>query len=207
VLFILDLPLSAGDFKITPEVTTVLLRNNNMYVEKADHEFLVGMSLDYKINPALALSAHTAYGTIGNTSSGLWGEGGSESDIDNGLTFTQDVRNGLIMGIGTTVAAGPGAFAFDFKFGSSWNSATKIYYMGDDDNLSSDAKKQIQLDDRSDILLDVSYGWNVHPKFQIKPRWRLFYSSWDTSWDKDKNQTYISSKMENRPELIITGTF
>jgi len=221
VLLILDLPLAAGDFKITPEVTTVLFRNNNKYLETYDHEFLVGMSLGYKVNPAFALSAHTGYGTVSNNNSGIinavrnadntkdsipaveWGEVGQIGDIDSGLTFIPKVNNGLILGVGATVAAGPGSFAFDFKYGSSWNSETVRYSDGYKDDLSPDGKKDRQLDDRNDILLDLSYGWNVHPKFQIKPRWRLFYSSWGNR----KNGEYISSRMENRPEIILTGTF
>ncbi|GBU26066.1 hypothetical protein R83H12_02749 [Fibrobacteria bacterium R8-3-H12] len=101
------------------------------------------------------------------------------------------------------MGAGPGTLALDFKVGSSWDGTECTYVGGDKKLLTSAQKTGRKVNDRTDILLDLSYGWNIHPKFQIKPRWRLYYSSWGNSKDGE----YVASRMENRPELIITGTF
>ncbi len=218
MLFILDVPLAFGDFKLTPEVTTVINRNYNTALEQGDHEFVFGLSTGYKVFDGLAFGANFAYGMISNENTmagnyGLTNNSPERSRPDTNFYIADEPTarydsKGLIFGLGTTIAAGPGTIAFDFKYGNAFNGATEYEVARNDFNGNrihttekyADPKPEKQTN-RNDILLDLSYGWNVHPKFNIKPRWRLYYSSWD------KDHSPFSSRMENRPEIILTGTF
>jgi len=212
-LFILDVPLVAGDFKITPEISTVLFRNYNTATEKGDHEFLIGLDAGYNVSEALYLGLNGAYGTISNENSKIGGYGsversGAVSAI--GSFANTYISSGFIFGLGSKIKAGPGTVAVDFKYGSSANVAKEYENVTSTGGGGSTATKvnfadpkPEKLSDKGDILLDASYTWNVHPKFSIRPRWRLFYSSYNS----DVWAAHISSKMENRPELILTGSF
>jgi len=188
VLLLLDVPISAGALKLTPELTYVLNRNYNSTVEKGDGEFIVGLAGSYKINDGVTLSLSGAYGTVSNKESqiGTYGgntRGGSVAKVDN---FQEYVSNGLIVGVGTSIKAGPGSLAIDAKYGNAIDAA-------------NDATEKAT--NKNDILGDIRYTWNVHPKFSIQPRYRLYVTTYD------EGSGHISTKMENRPELILTGSF
>jgi len=276
VMFILDVPVAAGEFKVTPEFTTVINRNYNSVDETGDHEFLFGLSAGYKVSDDISVSLSGAYGTVSNKNT-LAGEYGSSQRLSNdpispdygpwggrvvnknrnsltlpamyvweadlgGEIQSQYASSGFLVGIGGTVKAGPGTFALDFKLGTSSNSIDKWNFVGYEINPSTGAatqfnpltgapiyvKKELEIPEeykpliknaKTDILLDLRYTWNVHPKFSITPRWRFFYSGYDDDRNTAANSywsgypfgyptvTSISSKMENRPEIILTGSF
>jgi len=190
-LLILDVPIAVGDLKITPEFTGVLFRN---YTSRAtgpdktesltDHEFIGGLSAGYKVNKELSLSLNGAYGTVSNKNSkvGHYGLGSAVSSTDD----TCYVSQGLIAGIGGTYKVGPGSVALDFKYGNAVDAA------------SDDAKIATN---KNDILVDLRYTWNAHSKFSIQPRYRFYM----TNYDEDSK--HLTSKIEHRPELILTGQF
>ena len=193
LLFIFDVPIGVGDLKITPELTGVLNRNIRYDAGKkellSDHEIIGGLSASYKVNKELSLSLNGAYGTVSNKKSKnpngygpFYGNGSALSDVDD----TGYVSQGLIAGIGGSYKAGPGSLAIDFKYGNAVDAVSDLSKVATD---------------KHDILADVRYTWNVHSKFSIQPRWRLYM----TMYDKDSE--HITQKMENRPELILTGQF
>jgi len=262
VLLIFDLPIVAGDFKVTPEVTSVINRNFNEKHGGSDGEILAGLSAGLKLNDVVTLSLNGAYGTVsnGNSHVGLYGDAKRAGKEDStyivspkvpstsyesvgkdtvrvttvtGKTIFDNkyISNGLTLGLGTTIKAGSGAFAIGFSYGNSNNS---VKYTSDstyttrylssitydtlpDNTIVADSTHEIPntrfhsayardtdnktLTNKNDFLFDFRYTWNVHPKLSIVPRWRVYYTAYEAG------SGHIKSKMENRPELIITGTF
>jgi len=187
VLFLVDIPISAGALKITPEVTAILNRNYNSALETGDAEIIAGLAGSYKVSDGLTLSLSGAYGTVSNENSKAGGYGNNTrsatADVDNFQAYTS---NGLIAGIGANIKAGPGSLAVDFKYGNAVDAA------------NDETKKATN---KNDILGDVRYTWNVHSKFSIQPRGRLYVTTYD------EGSGHVSLKMEIRPELILTGSF
>jgi len=267
-LLILDLPVVAGDFKVTPQITTVLNRNYNSKLEKGDVEFLAGLSAGYKVNSAISVSLNGAYGSVSNENSlvGAYGSSSRSGTIDEiaalstardtltyvfpnktdtATTINKNVKmsyankyisNGLIAGIGTTIKAGPGVIAFNVNYGNSYNGAEKYTdttKTTTTTRLITNAKELIDPDDpdagyknvrkdttfkfsetikeeefdpktltnKNDIVFDLRYTWNIHPKFSIMPRWRTYITTYD------EGSKHVKTKIENRPELFLTGSF
>lgn len=179
-LVMLNLPVTAGGIKVTPELTAVTNRNYNSAKEKGDHEIIGGLSASYKVNDMVSVSLNGGYGMIDNCKSkvGAYGNSDRSAAYDGGYE-----SRGLLIGAGTAVKAGPGVFAFDAKYGNSIN------------------KKSKTDTDIDNIYIDPRYTWNVHPNVTIQPRWRVYI----ISYDKDRGG--VETKMENRPELTIGASF
>jgi hypothetical protein len=214
-LFILDIPVAAGDFKVTPEVTYILNRNYNAALEKGDDELIYGLSASYKINAGVSVNANFAAGSISNENSLVGAYGilsGQTQPTRSGTNATiadsnKYVSNGLLYGIGSNIKAGPGTLAIGLSGGNSYNGADEYSVTttdnSDPDNPVVNTKKYDPktLTDRDDYIVDVRYTWNIHPKFNIAPRWRFYYSTYD------ENSGKLKSKIENRPELVTTWSF
>jgi len=195
VFLALNIPVVAGDFKLTPEFVTVINRNYNATLEKGDHEILFGAIASYKVSPILSFNASGAYGQLDNENSqiGAYRDATTRTvaaakidDFKDSPTYYSS--KGYLVGVGTSVKAGPGTFAFDLKYQNSVNDAT------------DDTKDQTNT---GNIYVDPRYTIALHPKFSIAPRWRVYYNTYE---DTEKSG-HIKSKLENRPELILTGTF
>jgi len=186
----LNFPVNAGDFRVTPELAGVVNRNYNRELETGDHEIIGGLSAGYKVNNAVSVSMFGGYGTVSNEKSkaGVYGvSGGRSADRDPGSDFQTYESVGMQFGAGTTVRTGPGMFGFDAKYGNSYNDKTK------------ETKAMTNI---NNIQADARYIWNVHPNFTITPRWWLCVTTYDKSPRRD-----VKTKIENRPELIIGGSF
>ena len=208
-LFILDIPVTAGDFKVTPEITYISNRNYNAALEKGDDELIYGLSASYKINAGVSVNANFAAGSVSNENS-LVGAYGNNARSGTNATIADSnkyVSNGLLYGIGSSIKAGPGTMAIGLSGGNSYNGADEYSVTttdnSDPDNPVVTVKKYDPktLTDRDDYIVDVRYTWNIHPKFNIAPRWRFYYSTYD------ENSGKLKSKMENRPELVLTYSF
>ncbi|MDR2592603.1 MAG: hypothetical protein LBC59_07340 [Chitinispirillales bacterium] len=208
-LFILDIPVVAGDFKVTPEFTYISNRNYNETLEKGDDELIYGFSASYKVNAMISLNANFAAGSVSNENSLVGTYGNSRRSDTNTVIADANkyVSNGLLYGIGGTVKAGPGTMAIGISAGNSYNGADK-YSVTTTDN--SDPENPVvtvknydpkTLTNRDDYIVDVRYTWNIHSKFNIAPRWRFYYSAYD------ENSGKLKSKIENRPELVMTWSF
>ena len=186
-LVMLNLPVTAGALKVTPEFTAVVNRNYNKALEQGDHEILGGLSAGYKISDAVSVSLFGGYGAIGNENSRAGSYGGTvrSDDRDRGDSATVYNSVGIQFGVGTSIKAGPGTFAFDFRFGNSVDDINEARNTATNTN---------------NIYIDPRYTWNIHPKFTIAPRWRIYISTYDDS------QT-VTMRMENRPEIVIGGSF
>jgi hypothetical protein len=184
VLVMLNLPVNAGALRVTPELAAVINRNYNRALEAGDHEILGGLSANYRINDGVSVSFFGGYGIVSNENSlvGSYGTTARSSDADPGDAASIYYSNGLLFSVGTSIKAGPGTFAFDFRFGSSY------------DDASAQTKAATKT---NNIYIDPRYTWNVHPRFTIMPRWRVYVSTYDDG----------ARRMENRPELIIGGSF
>ena len=190
-LLMLNIPVAAGDFKVTPELTAVVNRNYNSAREKGDHEIIGGLSAGYKVNDAVSVSFSGGYGMVSNYYSKVGSYGSANNkpqpreNKDVGDDFAMYDNKGLQLGVGTSIKAGPGTFAFDFKYGNSLDDATKATKTATNTN---------------NIYIDPRYTWNVHPKFTIAPRWRVYISTYDKSQP-------VTMRMENRPELVLGAAF
>jgi hypothetical protein len=231
VLFIVDVPIAAGALKVTPEVSAVLNRNFNSNTESGDNEVIGGLSASYKLSDAVSLNLSGAYGTVSNENSKV-GSYGTTTRSDTNSVLSDDkkyISNGLIGGLGATCKVGPGSFAIDFKFGNSYNGADQYTFdkvtskdstikvplpepipgYGDEYPVVISIKKTEKdvtedpktLTDKKDFLFDLRYTWNAHSKFTIQPRWRVYVTTYN------EGSGHVSMKMENRPELILTGSF
>ena len=189
LFFALNVPVTAGNLKVTPEFVSVVNRNYNTATEKGDHEFIGGLLAAYKVSQALSLNVSGAYGEVNNEKSKVGGYGNvtRSGAIDSATAKNIDAyeSNGYFVGIGGSYKVGPGTFALDVKFN---NSA---------DNANDTTKQKTEI---SNIYIDPRYTINVHPKFTITPRWRVYI---DTYGEKHPTK----SRIENRPELMLTGTF
>ncbi|MCL2688925.1 MAG: hypothetical protein FWE57_03630 [Chitinispirillia bacterium] len=105
VLLVIDVPISAGDLKVTPQMAMVL--NRHYAPGNGDHEMIFGASAAYKVNPLLSLNLSGAYGMISNENS-------------NGGTATEEF-NGLLLGVGGSYRAGPGSVMLDYKISTNEN--------------------------------------------------------------------------------------
>jgi hypothetical protein len=147
--------------------------------------------------------------------------------IMGGTNDTKYISNGLIAGIGATIKAGPGVIALGVSYGNASNSADKfrssytsvttttIVRVSENDLDFGEPDTTISgpviidtkdfdpktATNKNDILIDVRYTWNVHPKFSIAPRWRTYITTYD------EGSGHVKMKMENRPEIVLTGTF
>jgi len=147
------------------------------------------------------------------------------------------ISKGLIIGIGANIKAGPGAFAISLSYGNSYNGADKYtseatrvvtskntvieeITLDSAGNTKDNTKqptsvvtagtpklideKEIDpqtVTNKNDFLIDLRYTWNVHPKFNIAPRWRTYITTYD------EGSGHVKLKMENRPEIVLTGSF
>jgi hypothetical protein len=180
-----NLPTTAGNFRVTPELVGVVNRNYNSALEKGDHEIIGGLSAGYRVNSAVSVSMFGGYGTVNNDKSKV---GAYETTRRSPDTLSVSAYNsvGMQFGTGTMIKTGPGMFAADLKYGNSFNDKTEqSKVMTNINNYQADAR----------------YTWNVHPRFTIMPRWWICV----TTYDKDRGG--VKTKIENRPELIIGGSF
>ena len=188
LFFALNIPVAAGDFKVTPEFVSVVNRNYNSATEEGDHEFIGGLLASYKVSQALSLNVSGAYGQVGNENSKVGGYG----NVTRSNAIAKDAADsidayesaGWLVGVGGSLKAGPGTIALDVKYNNAVNGAT------------DDTKKATNT---NNIYIDPRYTINVHPKFTITPRWRVYI---DTFGENNP----LKSRIENRPEIIITGS-
>jgi len=187
-LMMLALPLTVGDLKVTPEAAVVFNRNYSRELEAGDHERLAGFTASYKVKDGVSVSFMGAYGIVSNEFSRAGHYGGTtrSADVDTVTNFVAYYSNGIQVGAGTAIKAGPGTFAFDLKYGNSFNDA------------SEQAKTATNT---QNIYIDPRYTWRVHPNFTISPRCRFFV----TMYDEERGD--VNWKMEVRPELTFGGTF
>lgn len=185
-----NLPVTAGDIRVTPEIIGVMNRNYNRELEKGDHEIIGGLSAGYKVNDAVTLSMFGGYGTVSNDKSkaGTYGVPGGRSVNLTPAPEDISIYNsvGIQFGAGTAIKTGPGIFQLDAKYGNSYNDKTE------------NTKTMTNI---TNVQVDGRYTWNVHPRFTIMPRWWVIMRT----YDEDRGN--IKMTIENRPELVIGGSF
>jgi hypothetical protein len=186
-MFVFTLPVEAGALKVTPEVTAILNRNWNYGIEKGDNEILAGGAVGYKLNDGVSLSLSGGFGAVSNENSkaGTYGTaGGRESNITQAAADTLPFykSSGLLVGVGTVIKAGPGNIQFDFKYNNAKN-------VENEDGTSIDY-----------MYTDLRYGVKVNDKFTVTPRYRNYYRVFPSN-------NANASRMENRLELILEGSF
>jgi hypothetical protein len=108
ILVVLSVPVDAGDFKITPEITGVANRFYSTATEAGDHEIIVGLAGSYKVNDGISLNFRGGFGMLSNAK--------SKSET---AALVND--NGILFGLGTTVKAGPGNIQFAVDYSSTEN--------------------------------------------------------------------------------------
>ena len=183
-----NLPVTAGNIRVTPELVGVVNRNYNRELETGDHEIIGGLSAGYKVNNAVSVSLFGGYGNVSNDKSkvGAYGMAGAGRRSLDTLPVSAYNSVGMQFGAGTSMKTGPGVFAADVKYGNSYNDKTK------------ETKIMTNI---SNFQADARYTLNLHPRFTIMPRWWVCV----TTYDEDRGG--VKTKIENRPELVIGGSF
>jgi len=175
-LFVFNLPVEAGALKVTPELTAVLNRNFNSATEKGDHEIIGGMSANYKVNSAISVNLTGGYGMVNNEKSMVGYYGPTES------APAKYNSRGLYLATGSAIKMGPGSVFIDFRYNSEAN-------LENEENTKNDY-----------FYTDLRYGWKVHDKVTITPRFRNYVRLFP---ENDVNKW----RMENRPELTLEALF
>ncbi|MDR2592572.1 MAG: hypothetical protein LBC59_07180 [Chitinispirillales bacterium] len=188
-MFVITLPIETGALKVTPEITAVLNRNYNRTTEKGDDEILYGLAGSYAVNKGVSVSVLGGYGSVSNENSGVGkygdpkkSDGVAQDKIDTAQIYSSE---GMIVGVGANIKAGPGAIQFDFKY----NSAVDAHSDATEDKTKYDY-----------MYTDIRYAYKANDKFTITPRYRNYYRTFPP---KNANK----SRMENRLELILEGSF
>jgi len=185
-MFVVTLPIEAAGLKLTPEVTAILNRNYNTTTESGDAEVLFGAAAGYAVNKEISVSLFGGYGSVSNENSKVGGYstnvryGAISADSADGIqSYTS---NGVIIGVGTAIKAGPGTIQFDFKYNNAVNTENE-------DNTKYDY-----------FYTDLRYAYKANDKFTITPRYRNYYRTFPPN-------NANASRMENRLELILEGSF
>jgi len=197
-LFVFNVPVEAGDFKAAPEITAVVNRNYNRETEVGDHEVIGGLSASYKVSDGVSLTLNGAYGTVSNEDSRVGVYGAGVGANRSGAVAADGpaelyISNGLIVGVGTSIKAGPGSVLLDLKY----NSEVNAYNQTTKDATANDY-----------YLVDLRYSWKVHKNFTVLPRFRSFVYSYakDRPLNEGNPNTY-KTYIEYRPELSLNGEF
>jgi len=188
-MFVVTLPIEASGLKLTPELTYILNRNYNTTTEKGDDEVLLGASASYAVNKEISVSLLGGYGSVSNENSNV-GEYGTSKKSDKIAKDKADTTKiykseGTMFGVGANIKAGPGAVQFDFKYNTAVNAK---------DDATKDKTKYDYM------YTDIRYAYKANDKFTITPRYRNYYRTYPP---KNANE----SRMENRLELILEGSF
>jgi len=192
-MFVVTLPMEAAALKLTPEVTYILNRNFNKTTEKGDDEMLFGLAGSYAVNKEISVSLLGAYGTVSNEKSGV-GEYGKAKKSDSISTINASKiysSEGMMVGVGTNIKAGPGNVQFDFKYNSAVDAQDET------------TKDKTKFDY---FYTDIRYAYKPVDKFTITPRYRNYYRTYPKN-DSKGNKNVNASRMENRLELILEGSF
>jgi hypothetical protein len=188
-LFVFNVPVEAGALTVTPELVAVVNRNFNQATESGDHEIIGGLGAGYQVNQNIKVTAHGSYGTVSNKNSrvGTYNTIYSNSNVSGSIPANDSseapvyTSNGLQVGAGATVKAGPGSIFFDFKYNSAENA-------------------EIEGSKVNFIHTLIQYSWKPNPNFAIIPRYRNFYTI-------NPEGSAIESQINNRFELIFEGSF
>jgi hypothetical protein len=105
IMTVLQIPVDAGAFKITPEMVFVFNRDVGVVDgdRVADHEMAFGAAGSYKVNDGVTVTFRGGYAMY------------SDDNRTDGNATTEP--NGLLVGAGTSIKTGPGTlqFAIDYN--------------------------------------------------------------------------------------------
>jgi len=177
VMTLADIPVSAGNLSLTPQISLIFNRNYNASRDRSDHEISAGFTVSYQISNSLSAYLYAAYARLSNVNSRNPLD--SSSFFGSGTAPVYDQR-GFITGAGTTVPLGPGKLIFEAKYSNAYN-------LRDNGSLSHY------------IFGDLKYAWKPGQYVTIMPRFRMF----TTIFPLSKSNLKFSSLL--RPELILTG--
>ncbi len=187
VMFILNLPMSLSNLKLTPEIVAILNRDVNPITEESDMELAFGFAGEYKINDKIGVTAcgamamHNNSNTFTTPDSILHLTTPTPHDSIIKRSVAEFDYTGIMGGVGGYAKIGPGKLELDFKV--STNENTKI----------ANSKATF-------LFADIKYGFcmleQARKNITIMPRVRFFPSSWNNY-----------SKLETRPELMFIGKF
>ncbi len=201
-LFTVTAPIEAGPLKLTPELTVVVNRNYNNKLEKGDNEMIFGLGGSYTVDKTLSFSLLSGYGSVSNENS----KAGSYA-FDNGTNRTAADRvtsadsatadkikayssNGVLLGVGAKIKAGPGDIQIELKYNSAVNTEDEDYTKMDY------------------IYADLRYGVKVNDKFTITPRYRAYHKTYPPEFHYGYGKpNRVVTNLVNRLELILEGSF
>ena len=180
--YLLEVPITAGAFRATPQGYLIPDRSYNVETDKGDAEVGLGIDLGYKINSDVSLRGSFGYAQNSNSNSYQEGyEVETNPLTEPGATEpdTQFNYHGTNLNLGTTVMLGPGKLDFDF-------------------NMSTNVNRDFAPDNGNFWFYDLKYAIFVSKNYSICPRIRFFY---------EHPEAGFQYMLLTRPEIIFTGMF
>jgi hypothetical protein len=168
VMTVLQIPVDAGAFKITPEMVAIFNKDVAAVTSGdsvGDHEMAFGAAGSYKINDGVTVTLRGAYAMYSNNN--RMGDADATSE-----------ENGLLVGAGASVKAGPGTL----QLAVDYNAIDNAVQEGSD---------------HSFLYTDIRYAMRFHPRVTLTPRYRT-YTRMLSNGDL---------RLHNRVELIVEGSF
>jgi hypothetical protein len=180
LLNIVDIPVSSGDYSITPQFVIILNRNfrDDAFVKnKADHEIGFGVDESNKLNDMISVRSGVAMAMVSNKNTAR------ASAADTVVGVAEYDRQALNVTLGSTIKLGPGKLDLDLNFGTNED-------------------KKINNSLATYEFLDVKYGWGVAKNFIVMPRVRVYLGQVPAVGFTDK-----ASNIRVWPELLLFGSF
>jgi len=155
VMTVLQIPVDAGAFKITPEAVVIFNREVDRTAgedTKTDHEMAFGAAGSFKVNDGVTVTFRGGYAMYDN--------GNTTRDA----AATEEI-SGLLVGAGASVKAGPGTLQLAVDYNAAEN----------------DKRANKDLDDPSYLYTDLRYAVRVHPRVTVTPRYRTYTRMFDVA--------------------------
>ncbi|MDR3012033.1 MAG: hypothetical protein LBU70_02335 [Chitinispirillales bacterium] len=190
MLFVLTVPMQSGPLRITPEFTFITSREYaNDSTGGVDHEMLFGANASYKVNDGVTVNANVGYGMMSNSGTR------DETEIAGVAIEPKMGFNGLLIGVGTSIKAGPGTLqlAFNYANTTEWIDVTGI------DDITT-----------SYTYGDIRYAFKLHDRVTFTPRYRFYLYGFpeETVGNQAGNiSAHTHSRFDNRFELTLDMSF
>jgi len=189
IMTVLQIPVDAGNFKITPEAAVIFNRDVNRMAgtgkdAEVSNEMAFGAAGSYKVNSGVSLTFRGGYAMYNNENTPRRTDIPAAGDVPASVRLDTLEMSSFIVGAGTTIKAGPGNLQFAVDYQQTENG-------------------KIKDSDISYLYTDLRYAMRIHPRVTVTPRYRTY----TTMNNVAKDSGALETRFNNRFEAIIEGSF